>query len=222
MRFVYRCLALALITGLAVGSAKAAVPTSEGAPEALADRVREAIRELPYYGVFDLISLQVDDRGAVVLGGYVYEPSLKKSAEKAVKRVEGVTQVTNRIEALPARAGDDEIRWEVYWTIYRRSPLAHYGSSLGMGLGWRPLYRPWGLGFRHWDGFRGPFWMREPFWGMEPLGSYAIHIIVRRGTVTLAGVVDDQADKDLAGQLAKRVFGVRSVQNDLEVAPPAQ
>ena len=44
-----------------------------------------------------------------------------------------------------------------------------------------------------------------------------IHIIVNRGHVTLEGVVDRQADKNIAGIRANEVFGVFSVQNNLVV-----
>jgi hyperosmotically inducible protein len=44
-----------------------------------------------------------------------------------------------------------------------------------------------------------------------------IHIIVNNGKVTLVGVVATQADKDVAGMMASRVFGVFSVTNNLTV-----
>ncbi len=46
----------------------------------------------------------------------------------------------------------------------------------------------------------------------------SIHIIVKNGRVTLAGVVDTQGDKDAAGIQANGVPGVFSVQNNLVVA----
>jgi len=44
-----------------------------------------------------------------------------------------------------------------------------------------------------------------------------IHIIVKNGHVTLVGVVDNAADKNLAGIRANGVSGVFSVTNDLQV-----
>lgn len=44
-----------------------------------------------------------------------------------------------------------------------------------------------------------------------------IHIIVQSGHVTLAGVVDTEADKNAAGMQANQVSGVFSVQNNLQV-----
>jgi hyperosmotically inducible protein len=45
-----------------------------------------------------------------------------------------------------------------------------------------------------------------------------IHIIVDRGHVTLEGVVDNQADKNVAGIRANSVAGIFSVKNNLAVA----
>ena len=45
----------------------------------------------------------------------------------------------------------------------------------------------------------------------------SIHIIVDNGKVTLVGVVDSAADKNLAGMRANTVSGVFSVTNDLAV-----
>ena len=67
---------------------------------------------LPYYGVFDHISYQVNG-GTVTLSGKVYSLGLKKTAERAVKNIEGVTEVVNNIENLPASPFDNRIRQEI-------------------------------------------------------------------------------------------------------------
>lgn len=46
-----------------------------------------------------------------------------------------------------------------------------------------------------------------------------IRIIVKNGHVTLEGVVDNQADKDMAGIRAKSVPGTFAVTNNLQVVP---
>jgi hyperosmotically inducible protein len=53
-------------------------------------------------------------------------------------------------------------------------------------------------------------------WGAVP----PIHIIVNSGRVSLAGVVDNESDKNVAGIRAKEVPGVFSVQNNLRVVNP--
>jgi hyperosmotically inducible periplasmic protein len=63
----------------------------------------------------------------------------------------------------------------------------------------------------------------KAIYGYGPLQHYGvgsnrpIHIIVNRGHVALEGVVDRQADKDMAGIRANGVFGAFSVQNNLVV-----
>jgi len=60
-------------------------------------------------------------------------------------------------------------------------------------------------------------------YGFGPLEKYAmpvikpIRIIVKNGQVTLEGVVDNHADKDMAGLRANGVSGVFSVSNNLVV-----
>jgi hyperosmotically inducible protein len=55
-------------------------------------------------------------------------------------------------------------------------------------------------------------------WGAVP----PIHIIVKNGHVTLEGVVDNQADKDVATIRAKQVPGTFSVTNNLRVVKPGE
>ena len=60
-------------------------------------------------------------------------------------------------------------------------------------------------------------------YGYPPLQKYAlgvqqpIRIIVKNGNVTLEGVVDNEADKNVAGIRAKGVPGIFSVTNNLQV-----
>jgi hyperosmotically inducible protein len=44
-----------------------------------------------------------------------------------------------------------------------------------------------------------------------------IHIIVKNGSITLAGIVANQIDKDLAGIAAREVAGTFGVTNNLRV-----
>lgn len=62
-------------------------------------------------------------------------------------------------------------------------------------------------------------------YGYPALEKYAlgvqkpIRIIVKNGRVTLEGVVDNEADKNLAGMRANGVPGIFSVTNNLQVVP---
>jgi hyperosmotically inducible periplasmic protein len=63
-------------------------------------------------------------------------------------------------------------------------------------------------------------------YGYAPLQKYAlgvqqpIRIIVKSGRVTLEGVVDNEADKNMAGIRANGVPGIFSVTNNLQVVKP--
>ena len=94
------------------------------------DRITHEVRHelvmLPFYGVFDNLAYKVDPDGTVTLLGQVARPTLKTDAERAVKRIEGVTNVVNNIEVLPTSINDDKIRRAVYRAIYGNSVLAPY------------------------------------------------------------------------------------------------
>jgi hyperosmotically inducible protein len=48
----------------------------------------------------------------------------------------------------------------------------------------------------------------------------AIEVIVKDGTVTLKGTVEDDKQKSRAEKIAKKVNGVKSVSNELQLAHP--
>jgi|SRR5438270_495370 len=91
--------------------------------------VKEVHHELalqPYYSVFDNLAYKVTPDGTVALMGQVVDPTLKSSAEGAVKHIEGVTRVDNQIEVLPTSPNDDHIRRAVYRSIYGNDVLSPY------------------------------------------------------------------------------------------------
>jgi hyperosmotically inducible protein len=205
-------LVLAVLT-LGVSAASAQAPAPPPSQAALEDSVRNAILRLPYYGVFDLISFQVEGT-KITLGGYVYRAILQEEAEKAVKKIPGVTQVVNKIEILPVSIEDDRIRWAAFRAIYTDAFLSHYGTPVGGPWAGRGI---WGPRFGSWPGFRTGPWSGAPFLGMEPIGNYAIHIIVKAGIVSLYGVVNNEAERTKAEMDARQIFGVRGVNNYIQV-----
>jgi hyperosmotically inducible periplasmic protein len=210
-----------------VGSAQQATI----APTQIATDVRKHLLSLPYYGVFDLLTFNVDNNGVVTLAGYVLTDSLKKDAEREAREVKGVKEVQNKIAVAPGLPLDDDIRHGVYHAIYGDPSLSRYGTPDSELRAMRPGFRDWGGGFGGWGSrfggrgagfggraFGGPHLMGAPFYGYDPIGNYAIHILVNNRTVTLAGVVDSEGDKTLAGLKARGVTSVNQVNNDLEVA----
>lgn len=79
--------------------------------------VRHQLVMLPYYGIFDDLAFYVTG-SVVTLTGEVVNPTLKSDAANVTKRVEGVTQVVNKIEVLPPSPMDDQIRAAEYRAIY--------------------------------------------------------------------------------------------------------
>jgi hyperosmotically inducible periplasmic protein len=146
-------------------------------PATLEEQVRHELVMLPYYGVFDELSFQVEGT-TVRLTGRVARPVLRSDAENVVKRIAGVTSVENKIEVLPLSRFDDSIRLAELRAIYGNSALFRYNLA----------------------GVAAP-----------------IRILVKNGNVTLEGVVASQTDKNIAGIVANGVAGVFSVTNNLQV-----
>jgi len=145
--------------------------------EKLEKEVRHQLVMLPWYSVFDNLAYKVEG-DKVILYGQVTRPTLKSDAEAAVKSIEGVSSVVNKIEVLPLSPMDDQIRRAVYRAIYGDPGLSRYSIQ----------------------------------------AVPSIHIIVKNGHVTLEGVVDTEADKNLAYLHASAVPNVFSVTNNLVVA----
>ena len=88
-------------------------------------QIRKEIVTLPYYSLFDHMAFKVDG-SKVTLLGQVVRPTLKKSAERVVEDIEGVTAVDNQIEVLPLSPNDDRIRMDVYRAIYGNQMFNRY------------------------------------------------------------------------------------------------
>ncbi len=93
---------------------------------------REVNHELtlvPRYSVFDILQYRVNGND-VTLTGAVVNPTLKSDAENAVKHIEGVEKIDNRIEVLPPSPMDDQLRWAEYRAIYSQPSLSRYGIGM--------------------------------------------------------------------------------------------
>lgn len=73
-------------------------------------QIFKRINSLPYYGVFDFIQYEVDNGGRVTLYGKTNSLGTRKSAERVVRRIPGVTSVVNNIDELPPSSFDNNIR----------------------------------------------------------------------------------------------------------------
>jgi hyperosmotically inducible protein len=99
--------------------------------ERAAAAIRHQLVTLPYYNVFDWLDGEVRPDGSVVLRGEVIEPSTRADAEWRVRKIEGVTRVTNEIKVLPPGSTDNLYRVALYRAIYRyNSPLFRYSTQV--------------------------------------------------------------------------------------------
>ena len=162
---------------LSVGAMASEPAISEQGVARIQKQVLHKLNMLPYVNAFDYMTFTVDANGTVTLNGDVTNPVLKSDAANAVKRVEGVEHVDNKIQVLPLSYFDNGLRVRLFRTIYGYGPLQLYGVG----------------------------------------ANKSIRIIVDNGHVTLLGIVDNNADKIIAGMRAGEVPGVFSVENQLQV-----
>jgi len=102
-------------------------PSTDNTELHIAQGVRHELLMLNYYTIFDDLGFTV--RGThVTLTGAVTNDDLAKWAVAAAKRVEGVEQVTNKIEGLPPLTQDRPIRFEAVRRL-SNGGLAHYINS---------------------------------------------------------------------------------------------
>jgi len=171
---------------------------SQQMPLDMGAAIQKAIVTLPNYGVFDDLSFEIQE-STVILRGFASRPSLKESVSHAVKKIQGVEKVINQIEVLPLSPRDDDVRADLYANIYGDTALSRFGSRRATPK-FSSIARQ-GFGITN-----------DP-----PIGYHAIHIIVRSGHVTLAGMVDTPGDSIIAETRVRGTFGVFSVTNDLRV-----
>lgn len=119
-QFINRSILAVVLGVLAAGS----VPAKD---VSLADRVRHELNMLPYYGVFDAISYEVNG-DAVTLSGAVHYPMLASDAANVVKNITGVGSVSNQIEVLPLSRFDDQIRLAAWRTLYSWPTMSRVAS----------------------------------------------------------------------------------------------
>jgi len=123
---IYAITLMVCILSFSLAIAQGGQKFSPKAQERITKEVRHQILSLADFGAFDNIAFKLNGYD-VILYGQVVQPSLKDSAEKVIKKIEGVERVENHIEVLPASGNDDRLRRDLFIAIYRYGPLQHYG-----------------------------------------------------------------------------------------------
>lgn len=195
-----RCSAAILAAFVLLAGAQS--PVAAQTPDrALVDALR-SIYQLQNYTAFDWIS-GAYSRGTLTLQGLVRTPRLKEEAEAAAGKAPGVEEVVNKLEVLPAHAGDDSVRVRGYTAIYGSSALERYapGGQLSSAA-ISELAETARFGLDGTDVGRGP---------------HPIHILVSSGRVILRGQVRTTGDRQIAEAQVRTLPGVLSVINELRV-----
>lgn len=136
MKSIFRFI-VAVSLALAAGASAVALPdnpdqhmqiSTTQSQDRIVREVRHELLMLPQFSIFDNLSYKVEDN-TVTLLGQVRNAILKDEAQAAVKRIEGVQQVNNQIEILPASFNDDRIRRQVARAIFRQPRLFEYSTE---------------------------------------------------------------------------------------------
>ena len=132
MQGVLRWFSVGLLGLAMAGGAAAQGGQNANGAQRMQDRVTREVRHelvmLPQLSIFDNLQYRVDG-GRVTLMGQVRNAVLKDEAEKAVKNIEGVDSVDNRIEILPPSPNDDRIRLQVARAIFNDDRLTRYSMG---------------------------------------------------------------------------------------------
>jgi hyperosmotically inducible protein len=121
---LFSVLAMPVLAAQTASTKKPSKP-EEKYPSSLSREIHHQLIVLPFYSVFDSIAFTIDGK-KVTLTGQVVRHTLKEHAEAAIKSIEGVESVVNRIEILPTSPADDDLRRAVYRAVYEDPTLARY------------------------------------------------------------------------------------------------
>jgi hyperosmotically inducible protein len=114
-----------ILATLMLGFASATFAADRTNSEVFRD-VSTQVNRYAYFTIFDSVSAGVHD-GVVTLSGKVTMPYKASDIEKRVAKIDGVTDVENKIEVLPVSTFDDQLRRRIARALYSNPSLAMYG-----------------------------------------------------------------------------------------------
>jgi len=133
MKQISHCVRNIAIAVLLTGFAGAQGGQQANGTQRMQDRITREVRHelvmLPQLTIWDNLQYKVEG-SKVTLLGQVRNAILKDEAQQAVKKIEGVDQVDNQIQVLPASGNDDRIRLAVARALFAGdSPLFRYSMG---------------------------------------------------------------------------------------------
>src|SRR5436190_20825677 len=114
---------LALVLSMWAGTALAL--DGERKDLQVANDISKTVNRYANFTIFDDVTVDVHD-GLVTLAGKVTMPYKRDDIAKRVAKVDGVSQVINKLEVLPVSQFDDELRWRIARAIYGNSNFWNY------------------------------------------------------------------------------------------------
>ena len=89
--------------------------------------ISKTVNRYAYFSIFDDVDAAVKD-GVVTLTGKVTMPYKRDEIAKRVAKVDGVSEVRNRIGVLPVSQFDDELRYRIARSIYGSGHFSNYSK----------------------------------------------------------------------------------------------
>lgn len=111
--------ALGLMTGIGLAD------TGERKNLQVFNDVAATINRYTQFTIFDNVEVDVND-GKVTLTGDVTMPHKREDIERRVAKVDGVREVRNQINVLPASLSDDQLRFRIARAIYGNPQFWNY------------------------------------------------------------------------------------------------
>jgi osmotically-inducible protein OsmY len=124
------------VVGIVLALLAPTVAHAAGAPAASQDNnlrlfrsIQRTVLEYPHYTVFDMVRAEIEN-GVVTLAGKVTMPYKRDEIARRVTGVNGVREVRNLIEVLPASKSDDELRLAIARAIYGHPTFRHLATRV--------------------------------------------------------------------------------------------
>ena len=115
------------ITLTMLTAVSAAAQTPAGRDMRIAYETVSSVNGYSDFTVFDDVSVHVED-GVVTLAGKVTMPHKRDELANRVARLDGVTQVLNKITVLPLSRFDDDLRHQIARSIYGHANFFNYAA----------------------------------------------------------------------------------------------
>jgi hyperosmotically inducible protein len=114
-----------IAAGLVLMAGVAAADTGERKDLQVFNDISKTVNRYSQFTIFDDVSAEVKN-GAVTLVGQVTMPYKSEEIAKRVAKIDGVTQVRNRITVLPVSMTDDQLRYVIARSIYGNPSFSNY------------------------------------------------------------------------------------------------